>query len=92
MDRWSFVQDLCGAWLWRCVGRLRVRQSRHRFSTLPAAMEDAERHGLVPGKSRLGSITRRTAVRRRLLACVPLLFTSATPSLIKWCAQALAMV
>jgi hypothetical protein len=90
MERWSFVQDMRGAWLWRCVERLRVRQSRHRFPTLPAAMMDAERHGLVPGKSRLGSIIRRTAMRRRLLACYALLFIGAAPPLTEWCAQAIA--
>ena len=92
MERWSFVQDLAGAWLWRCVGRLRVRQSRHRFPTLPAAMEDAERHGLVPGKSRLGSIIRRTAPRRRVLGYFPLLVTSVGPPLIEWCARVIAVL
>jgi hypothetical protein len=92
MERWSFVQDMRGAWLWRCVERLRVRQSRQRFPTLPAAMMDAEQHGLVPGKSRLGSIIRRTPMRRRLLASYTLLFIGAAPPLMEWWARALAML
>jgi hypothetical protein len=61
MERWSFVQDRFGAWGWRCTGGLRARRSRSRFSNLLAALQDAEWHGLIPGRSQLGSITRTRA-------------------------------
>ena len=65
MELWSFVQNTCGAWLWRCVGGLCPREGLGRFPTLNAAMDDAELHGLIPGESRLGPVIRHT--RRPLL-------------------------
>jgi hypothetical protein len=86
MERWSFVEDTSGAWFWRRHGGKRARRSLRRFSTILAAMDDAERHGLMPGKSRLGPI-----IRHRLLwsGCITLLLSNAL-SMTGWCGQAAA--
>ncbi len=65
MERWSFVEGRTGAWLWRCVGSLRTRQSGARFPTLLAALDDAAAHGLTPGSSRLAWIVSLACLRSR---------------------------
>jgi hypothetical protein len=52
-------------------------------------MDDAERHGLIPGKSRLGSIIRRA---RRLRFGVGALLVGTAPSLMTLCAQAASVL
>jgi hypothetical protein len=60
MERWNFVQDTSG-WFWQRTTGLRRHRSRSRFSSLLAALQHAEQHGLIPGRSQLGSITRTHA-------------------------------
>ena len=60
MERWSFVQDTSG-WFWQRTTGLRRHRSRSRFSSLLAALQHAEQHGLIPGRSQLGSIIRTHA-------------------------------
>ena len=56
--KWNFCEHLDGRWTWHRVEPCAVFHSRARFATLEAAMDDAERHGLMPGKSRLGEVIR----------------------------------
>jgi hypothetical protein len=54
--QWNFLQTPDGTWSWQCIRVEAVSESR--FATLVTAMEDANRHGRIPGVSQFARIER----------------------------------
>jgi hypothetical protein len=54
--QWNFLQTPDGTWLWQCI-RLEA-ESENGLATLVSAMEDANRHGRIPGITQFGRIER----------------------------------
>jgi hypothetical protein len=54
--QWNFLQTPDRTWSWQCI-RIEA-ESERRSATLIAAMEDANRHGRIPGVSQFGRIER----------------------------------
>jgi hypothetical protein len=57
LDDWEFCRHVDLGWSWRNVNETGITESRSHFDTFADAMEDAVKHGLQPGISRIVSVT-----------------------------------